>query len=357
MNSLIKYDRNFEDFSLVEHSRRLQALLPYCPDCTSSLKTEQPYVRGRPRKNALKYDYIQLNPNSLYIFMTLDLDYDCGGEIWDLMHNSKIALPYFIVVNPQNGHAHLIFILRKPICTTSLAHFRPLKYLHAIILAYTELTCADGSYSGHLAKNPWSKKWYTLNESYRVYDLKGLVTSSVLDILERKPTKLARETVAGLGRNCNIFENVRSWAYREIRNYWGCHGSISEWQEVIEAQCSLKNKNFALPLYKSELHQIAKSIANWTWRHLTPEGFSCFQRRCVKLRWDKESKKTAGLVMLQAGFSTAEIAEELVVSQRTCRLWKQELTPTTITAQKPWLDLGISRATWYRLQEKKGNVN
>ena len=359
MNSVIKFERNYEDFSTVEHPRRLQNLLPYCPDCTSDINTQaQPYVRGRPRKYALKHSYIQLNPKSMQVFITLDLDYDCGEEVWDFIYcYGSIAAPYFIVGNTDNGHAHLIYVLRQPVCTTSLAHFRPLKYLKAIIDAYTELTKADGSYTGHLSKNPWSNRWRTLNESYCVYDLQGLVTGSVIDIFERKPTKKPRENVAGLGRNCSIFEHVRTWAYREIRNYWKGQGNAGEWQQAVEEKCNIENRKFDTPLFTSETRQIAKSIANWTWRHITPEGFSDCQRRNVKLRWNRESKKPSGLSMLQAGFTTAEIAELLGVSQRTCQRWNIGLNPTptttTITQQKPWLDLGISRRTWYRLQSKE----
>ena len=347
----IKYNRDLKEFSILRNPAQLKGLLPYYPHCTSNLKfTNTPYVQTLPRKKALKHSYIQMNPKSMYVFMVLDIDEDiCPYDLWE---NHDLEVPYFEVFNRKNGHMHLIYVLRKPVCTTSLARYSVLKYLHAIVKAYTEIAGADTSYVGHLAKNPWHKQWYVIQSGQAVYDLKGLITASVIDILERKPTKKPREEIAGLGRNCYIFENVRSWAYRAIREYWG---NSEEWYSAVKVQCGLLNSEFEHCLSESEINQIAKSISVWVWRHITPEGFSRFQRGLVKRRWDKESRKSEGVTMLKAGFSVDEVCDMLNVSTATVYRWREgmpEMRYETVSEVRPWLDLGISRAWYYRLKQR-----
>ena len=350
MTISIKYNKDCGDYSILRKPAQLKLLLPYYPDCTSNLKSgNNVYVQAMPRKKALKHSYIQMNPKSMYVFMVLDIDREFNAcDLWDY---DNLPIPYFVAYNRKNGHAHVIYVLRKPVCTTSLARYSVLNYLNAIVKAYTEITGADGMYAGHLAKNPWSKEWRVIQTGQAVYDLAGLVTAPVIDILERKPTKKPREDQAGLGRNCNIFEKVRSWAYRAIREYWRNSG---EWYSAVKTQCEILNSEFSPCLGQSEVNQIAKSISAWVWRHITPEGFSLYQRNLVKRRWNKESRKEEGVKMLQAGFSVDEICDMLNIPQRTLYRWRSELPELrheTVSEIMPWGKLGISRATWYRLQK------
>lgn len=350
MTILIKYNRDYDDCSILRKPAQLKLFLPYYPHCTSNLKSgNYVYVRALPRKKALKHSYIQMNPKSMYVFMVLDIDREFNA--CDLWEDYNLPLPYFVAYNRTNGHAHVIYVLRKPVCTTSVARYSVLKYLYAIVNAYTEITGADGMYAGHLAKNPWSKEWRVIQTGQAVYDLAALVAPKVIDILERKPTKKPREEIAGLGRNCYIFENARSWAYRAIREYWR---NSQEWYSAVKTQCEVLNSGFSPCLGQSEINQIAKSISVWVWRHITPEGFSQHQRNLVKRRWSKESRKAEGVTMLRAGFSVDEICDMLNVTSRAVYLWRRELPEMrheTVSEIRPWLDLGISRATWYRLQK------
>ncbi len=355
MTISIKYDRDYDDYSILRKPAQLKLLLPYYPDCTSNLKSgNNIYVGAMPRKKALKHSYIQMNPKSMYVFMVLDIDRPFApGE---LSYDCNLPWPYFVVYNRKNGHAHVIYVLRKPVCTTDLGSYSALKYLKAIVNAYKEIAEADGMYAEHLAKNPWSKKWYVIQTGQEVYDLAGLVTPPVIDILERKPTKKPREDQSGLGRNCYIFEKARIWAYRAIREYWR---NSEEWYPAVKTQCEILNREalnegYSHCLGQSEVNQIAKSISRWVWRHITPEGFSMYQRNLVKRRWSKESRKEGGVTMLKAGFSVDEISDMLNVTSRTVYLWRGELPEMrheTVSEIMPWLDLGISRPTWYRLKK------
>ena len=351
MTSLIKYDRDYEDYSILSNPAQLKKLLPYYPDCTSTLRgTQHPYTLHLPRKKALLHSYIQLNPEALYTFLVLDIDREFNA--CDLWEYDGLPVPYFVAYNRENGHAHVIYVLRKPVCKTSLGHVSVLKYLDAIVRAYTVLAGADGSYAGHLAKNPWSEAWRVIQTGQAVYDLSGLVTGRVIDLLEEKPTRRPREEIAGLGRNCYIFEKVRTWAYRAVREY---RQEGEEWYSAVSVQCEILNGAFSPCLAQSEVNQIARSIAKWVWRHITPEGFALHQRGLIKRRWDKESRKAEGIAMFKAGFSVDEVSDLLNVSCATVYRWRGEIPEmrhAKVSEARPWLDLGISRATWYRQQRK-----
>ena len=81
----------------------------------------------------------------------------------------------------------------------------------------------------------------------------------------------------------------------------------------------------AVPLPVSEVKAIAKSIANWTYREFTPDKF----------RHSQAKKGAKGGKVSRGGGRP---------------------TNTTSEAQtKPWVSLGISRATYYN-KKKNGNL-
>lgn len=367
----------------IEDAKLLQEKLPIKPYCSNDLKKG---LLIRPRNIALTQKYIELNPVHQKVFITFDVDY---RFYWlDLRDYFWLPMPMWVVRNKKNGHAHLIYVLSKPVYTTSAAHFWPLKYLLAIEKAYREKLGADPMYSGLISKNPWSDFWEIPWECRTMYDLDRLAGSVELS---SKPTKQPREEVAGLGRNCAIFENVRVWSYREVRHYWT--KGFSEWYKAVEHRCLEENAKFTVPLGKSEIRQIAKSISRWTWRRATPESFSEWQRSNIKRRWLEESKKELGVKLLKEGMTPLEVSQELGVSERTCYRWNELLRPereiilpeeyrgsegrlrltktegislstyyrrqregeshtVPLSESRPWEELGISRATWYRLREK-----
>ena len=335
----------YPEYRAIDDISILRGLLPSKPYCSDNLKKEGLLVR--PRDTALKKHYIQMNSPHQITFFTIDIDYRV--EYAGIAEDYNLPQPIWCVGNLKNGHVHLIYALLSPVYCTSMAHLAPLKYLKAIIDAYCEKLGADPMYSGLISKNPWSPRWCVFQTGNLLYSLECL--AGYVD-LSRKVTKKTVEEVAGLGRNCHVFENVRVWSYRAIRDFWGKKHGSSEWFDAVKFKCLQENAKFSDPLYDSEIKQIAKSIAHWTWRRSTPEGFSDWQRNNVNRRWTKESKKAQGIEMLKAGSSIDEVMQVLEVSQRTVYNWLKEANPdevkATLTELKPWEALGISRATWYR---------
>ena len=361
----------------------LQEKLPKKPYCSNDLKKG---LLIRPRNFALTQKYIELNPVHQKMFITFDIDYRFS---WlDLRDYLRLPMPMWVVRNKKNGHAHLIYALSKPVYTTSAAHFWPLKFLSEIERAYREKLEADPMYSGLISKNPWSDFWEISWECRWMYALDRLADAVILC---PKSTKHPREEVTGLGRNCAIFENVRIWSYREVRRFW--KKGLREWQNAVEHRCLEENTKFTVPLGKSEIRQIAKSISRWTWRRMTPERFSDWQRSNIAKRWAEESKKELGIKLLEGGMTPLEVSQELGASLRTCERWRTqrfgkreiilpeeyrgaegrrrltekegislstyyrkqrevEAHTASLSERRPWESLGISRATWYRLKDK-----
>ena len=95
--------------------------------------------------------------------------------------------------------------------------------------------------------------------------------------------------VAGLGRNCTVFEELRHFAYREVRRFDSGGATFAEYQARLLEIASGLNLQFSAPMHHSEVHQIARSVAKWTWQNFSNEEFSAIQslrgRRGMSQRW------------------------------------------------------------------------
>ena len=370
--------KNYEFDSPINSLEELKNFLPCRPYCSNALETG---LFIRPKEKALQTRYIQLNPPNMVKFLTFDIDYCCPSWgltltearqmlklknfyfSWGLFFDdpSEFPPPCFIVQSRSNGHAHFIYVLTWPVCTTQLAHVRPIKYLDRIIKGLTKKFNADPAYNGLISKNPFNKKawdvltaWDFLSPSQPVSYSLNWLEAFIPD--EEKPIKKAREDITALGRNCSIMEKVRLWSYRERRSYWG--KSSEEWFNAVYQQCKNENSAFKVPLENYELKAIAKSISRWTIKNITPQGFSERQSRVRMCRTTKYSQKQDGIDLLRQGYSVEEIMEALDVSRRTVFSWKKEIPKEKeiiTTASAEWENLGISRATYFRrkLYEKK----
>lgn len=137
------------------------------------------------------------------------------------------ALPSMECSQPDNGHAHIVYGLEVPVCTSEAARLAPLRYLSAVYTAMAERMGADKSYAGLLTHNPTHKHWRTYWGRRQPYDLGELA-----DYLELSPysdhfkpsaevLETANQDVFAYGRNCTMFDRLRKWAYTAIREHRG----------------------------------------------------------------------------------------------------------------------------------------
>ncbi|WP_201035763.1 replication initiation protein, partial [Salmonella enterica] len=101
--------------------------------------------------------------------------------------------------------------------TAPYAKTARLRYAAAIDCALRDLLGADEGYSGRICKNPLHPHWQVFEWEPRLYELGDLDSWLDLTLYSDRRRKLP---YYGIGRNCNLFEDVRQWAYRAIRLGW-----------------------------------------------------------------------------------------------------------------------------------------
>ena len=156
------------------------------------------------------------------------------------------------------------------------------------------------------------KKPYTLTE-----------LSSKLDIdwQEAKKTPQQHEAI-GLGRNCYIFHTARHWAYVEIRKYRGKTYNI--WLQAVIDHCLKLNEGITEPMQYNEIKGIAKSISRYCWKK-----DAYYYQEFI----DRQSRKGK-----LGGVKSGEVRRK-----------------NSISENKPWIEMGVSRATYYRKIKKEAH--
>ena len=310
----------------ISHSQSL----PKKPYCTDDLAQG---IYPRLQRIAIKKRYIQLNPPSMQHWLVFDIDRPNSAYAW---YDANLPTPFAVVVNESNTHCHIIYRLESSVCTSDLAHEKPLRYLDAIQRAYTAKLQADVNYSGLITKNPFSQNHWrviycAVNALYTLDYLAEWVDLTQVP----KRCKIASEAVA-LGRNCALFDSLRKVAYKSIREYRT--GKVDTWREYVLNQAIAQN-TYSEPLPHSEVKAIAKSVANWVWKHMKQDNprFTESLKHRQSMRGKKggvvsgqsrrskaNNQRVSAQVLKGDGMSLSDIARTLGVSQSTITKWKLE---------------------------------
>ena len=234
---------------------------PYCSDDKTARHI-------RSLSTALRRQYIQANPPHLRVWSLYDVDRPGGGLAWE---DGNLPPPSWATINKANGHAHLAYGLRAPVLTASMeARQAPLRYLNAVESAFRAALDADDGFSGLITKNPAHPLWWTLKGPELAYELGDL--AEWVDLERFKSTQGVKVAEIGLGRNVTVFDFVRLWAYKKVRDYKGLQGGFVHWQKAVYDRCMARNSDFKTPMDNREAYQIAKSVAKWTWNRFDLEA-------------------------------------------------------------------------------------
>ena len=195
--------------------------------------------------------------------LVLDIDTEHGFSHW---YDCNAPEPNFIILNPDNGHAHYVYMLAAPVPTTNQAKRKPLAFLARIERGLLDkLTDADMGYAGYISKNPLSEHWDTYIGRESSYPLDELAQWVDLNLPKQK-----KRDHTGLGRNCILFDELRYWAYARV-TVAKTTMTFERWLETVTTR-GYQFNTFNNPLPLIEVKATAKSVAKWTWQHYTGAG-------------------------------------------------------------------------------------
>ena len=291
--------------------------LPSKPYCTDELQFG---LKIRGAETAIKKRYLQYNKPTDLRWFVYDVDRPTAHFDWTDVH---APAPNITVMNPDNGHCHLLYGLEVPVYMQMSAQKNPIRYAASIDVALTGVLQADQNYAKLICKNPLNPHWDTKIWRDSTYDLAELADN--LD-LSKYADKRLRLPEIGLGRNCDLFDSTRFYAYREIRkpveNY--LFDSMYSETDFVE-RCIFyaeKHNDFSIPLPIKECQTIGKSVGQWVYRNMSSQGFLEWaekrRQKSIEVRSQRsDERRTEALNLRSKGLSRAEIAKELGLTERT----------------------------------------
>jgi hypothetical protein len=168
-------------------------------------------------------------------------------------------------VNPENGHAHLIYLLGAWVRTDfgDPSRLRVVRYAAAIERAYAAALGADRAYTGRFHHNPFSDAYVTKIGRQAPYSLAEL--AQYVDLNSPLAKAVAPQ---GIGRNVEIFDRLRRWAYTAVAD-WKI-GTREAWDRVVSERAAQIASDVGAdsprgPLPENEVGHIVKSVARWVW--------------------------------------------------------------------------------------------
>ena len=295
----------------LSQSRIFRDSLPTKPYCTDYLSSGV-YIRNVD--TALNRRYIQPNHKNSRLWLVYDIDRPtCVHEITD---DLDLPAPHFFVQNPKNQHAHAYYGLEAAVHLNQNSSQKAIRFAGAVDCGMTRAMGADAQYAGLIAKNPLHEHWrtHTINSE--------LITLGYLsEYLDLTPYSDKRKNLpdTGIGRNVNLFERLRRWAYKAIRQGWP---DLNQWDRACLDRAQAYNQ-IETPLPISEVRAVARSVSKWTHRNITPTGFSRLQasRGARKGKKTRDEKLQLALDMKAQGNTQQVIADTLGVTQRTIGNW------------------------------------
>lgn len=227
-------------------------------------------VHTEAKTTGVRRRYIQINHANVTKLMVFDVDNPISFYDWKYL---DVPLPNILVINPENNHAHLIYLLHEDnfVCRTENGKLKNILIYESIYSQLCKLLNADHRYVQKIMKNPFYNGWntevlteepYTFQDFFKYIDSKNLEKASAGQ-KNRTAQSWIRESE---GRNCSIFERTRLYAYAVLKTY--NNGATSEdalnFYNAVNQYATTLNDGFSEPLSEREIAATVKSIVNWT---------------------------------------------------------------------------------------------
>lgn len=271
--------------------------------------------RIRRKEKSLKKHYIQPNSGTHLYYLVLDIDQDMGALQWEF---KNAPAPNFVAINRENAHCHYFYSLETSVCTSDLGSLKAIRYASDIEAALCYQLGADTAYNGVLAKNPLHDHWIVHQQKSRCYTLDELA-----DSLDLKAPKKAPKTMSGIGRNVETFDRLRKWAYKSYRQGYP---SFERFLEACLVKTRSINMEFTKPLSSGEQRDISKSVAKYVASKFSQKGFNEWATKRGRIGGKNNSSENQSIKGKKS---------------------KRGASMDSEATLKPWVELGISRRTYY----------
>lgn len=265
--------------------------LPYYAACTDDFRHGLIHTY---RKYALNYKSIEHNAQNSKAWIVLDMD-----EPYYYEDAVGLPLPNMVVYNKTNikkdfdtspgtvgllrrwraeeivyaepMRSHLFFALKTPVHIGENARPKPIEYLRNVEYGLTKAFGADLRYTKYTSKNPFHnafKTQYLHDYLWELSDFEEWI--DIPNFIPYDKVKKAEGGDASLGRNCELFEAARHWAYRQ-----NIVNECSFREKLLEFCYAYDKKYFySYPLPDEEIETIADSITRFCIRNeLNLRGF------------------------------------------------------------------------------------
>jgi len=276
--------------------------------------------------------------------LRFDIDSEGGGAAWI---EAELPTPNLVVVNPSNGHAHLIYLLGAWVQTDfgDSRRLKVVRYAAAIERAYTATLGADTAYTGRFHHNPLSCAYVTKIGREAPYSLDEL--ARYVD-LTAPPQKKSPPT--GIGRNVEIFDRLRRWAYVAVAD-WRI-GTYDAWCDAVgdrgeQIATDVGAESPRGPLAANEVGHIVKSVARWVWERYGADVPPLLREARIAAQREREkARQTAREAARERSRMTRE---EYVAPARQRRVQALEMREKGMAAREIARVLSISVREVYRL--------
>jgi hypothetical protein len=203
-------------------------------------------------KNSNKYRQIQLNTDTHYNAIIMDIDDENLLTEW-----SSVGLPTPSVqtLNQDNNKAHLVWLLNVPI---SKRNKKAVGYYKTIVNSIKLLIGADQAYQNHQTKNFLNTQMYRVTYNDVAYDLDDfsyfIIRDSKIGSASHSSDPLEYESTGS--RHIDLFNQLRLYGYQNAT-----HRHL---KEKLEQRAALINEQFDSPIKPKS---IIKSVYNFCEEH------------------------------------------------------------------------------------------
>jgi hypothetical protein len=283
--------------------------------------------------------------------LRFDIDTEGGGAAWI---EAELPAPNLVIVNPRNGHAHLVYLLGAWVQTdfSDPRRLKVVRYAAAIERAYTAALGADSAYTGRFHHNPLSDVYVTKIGRDAPYSLDEL--ACYVDLNE--PTKKKSPPI-GIGRNVETFDRLRRWAYVAVADwrigtYDAWYGAVADRGEQIAADVGAASPRG--PLKANEVGHIVKSVARWVWERYGADIPPLLREARIATQRQREKARQTAREAARA--RSRMTRDEYVAPARRRRAEAQEMRAQGVPVREIARILSISVREAYRLLQDVATV-